>query len=102
MHIRALPTAYTPPPALPAASAKLPSVTFQQLQRQIAALQQEGGQAAGAAAQASVTGQQRQADLARSQEQAIGSSTTENSPGSGDVPRGSFSGSTGRLIDVIA
>jgi hypothetical protein len=105
MHIRAVPTAYRPSPALPSESVKPRSTAFQQLQRQIAARQPEGEEqatSASAASQAAVTVQQNQSDIARSQTQANGSSAAATSCASSDVSRGSSTGTTGRLIDLIA
>jgi hypothetical protein len=102
MHIRALHATYTPP--LPSLNVKPSSVGFQQIQRQIAAQQQDGEPATSASAvfQAAVAAQQQQQDLAPSQKQANGSSATATSSGSSDVVRGLSTGSTGRLIDLIA
>jgi hypothetical protein len=104
MHIRPVPTAYRPPPVVPSESVKPRSAGFQQLHRQIAALQQEGEQATSASAesQAAVTVQQNQADIARTQKQANGSSAAAISSGSDEVPRGSSTGPIGQLIDVMA
>jgi TolA-binding protein len=103
MHIRALPATYTPPPTLPSENVTPRSTAFQQLQRQIEALQQEGEQtSASTGSQAAVTVQQDQSDIARLEKQANGSSAAATSSGSDDEPRGSSAGAIGQMIDVIA